>query len=207
LRTPPQWRTLNTRYYLIAQAPSEDALLILFIAGIGDDPIKVAEALDSRMEIDLLAAREVTVIGGHPAVRSFVELETPETRLGLDLTWVAHRGLVYQIMGLSPLDRFERYREIFIDTARSFSPLSSLDHVEVKEARLRIVPARRGEDLKALLNRVEGVWGVERTAVMNGLTVGVRLEEGQRIKVPILQPYKARKIRIKVQSLQEDALQ
>jgi predicted Zn-dependent protease len=207
LRLPPRWRTLNTRYFVITQAPTEDALLILLIAGIGEDPLRVAEALDKQMDLDLLAAKEVTVIGGLPAVRSFVAVQTSEAQLGLDLTWIAHRGLVYQIMGLSPLDRFGNYRGIFTDTVQSFTPLSSTDRFEIKEARLRIIPARRGESLRALLSRVDGVWHTERTAVMNGVSVGTRLDEGQLIKVPIRQPYKARTIRIKVQPPQSEATQ
>jgi predicted Zn-dependent protease len=202
LRMPPRWRAMNTRYFVITQAPTEDALLVLLIAGIGDDPLRVAEALDKQMDLNLLGTKEVTVIGGLPAVRSFVAVQTSEARLGLDLTWIAHRGLIYQIMGLSPLDGFEDYRGIFHDTVLSFIPLSSTHRFEIKEARLRIIPARRGESLRALLRRVDGVWSVERTAVMNGVSVGTSLDEGQLIKVPIQQPYKARTIRIRIQSPQ-----
>jgi predicted Zn-dependent protease len=207
LRLPPRWRMLNSRYFVITQAPTEDALLILLIAGIGEDALRVAEALDKQMDLDLLAAKEVTVIGGLPAVRSFVTVQTPEGRLGLDLTWIAHRGLVYQIMGLSPVDRFSSYRGIFTDTVQSFVPLSSTDRFEIKEARLRIIPAHRGESLSALLRRVDGLWNVERTALMNGVSVGMSLAEGQLIKVPIRQPYKAKSIRIKVQPRQSNATQ
>jgi len=118
--------------------------------------------------------------------------------MGLDLTWISQRGVVYQVTGLSPIERFNAYRDIFLKTAGSFRPLSEAERSGITEVRLRILRARQGETLEDLIKRGGGVWTPAETAVSNGLREGVRLREGQLIKVAVQQSYRgARKQQFK----------
>jgi len=110
--------------------------------------------------------------------------------MGVLFTWIAHKGQVYQITGLSPNDSFDAYREVLMKTATSFRPLAEEDWPKIKEARLRVVKARDGETLEELRTRVKSMWSLAETAVANGLSQKDRLSEGQLIKVAVLQPYK-----------------
>ena len=109
--------------------------------------------------------------------------------MGVLFTWIAHKGLVYQIIGLSPIDSFDSYRGVLTKTVNSFRPLSEEDWLKIKETRLRVVKARNGETLEELGKRANSVWSPAETAVANGLPQKGRLSEGQLIKVAILQPY------------------
>lgn len=191
LRFPPNWEAVNGRNFVAAQAPDENALVLLHIAGKGDDPLKVAKTLEEQLGISLLENAESTQIGGLTAVRSVAVVRGSRGKVGLDLTWIGHGGVVYQITGMSPATKFEQYRKVLGETAESFRPLSDLERSTIEEARLRIVPARGGETLDQLVKRVGGVWTPEETAVANGIRPDASLREGQLIKVPIRQPYVA----------------
>ena len=109
--------------------------------------------------------------------------------MGVLFTWVAHKGLVYQIAGVSPANSFDAYRGVFTKTVSSFRPLSQEDWPKIKETRLRVVQAHNGETLEELGKRVNSVWSLAEAAVANGLPQKGRLREGQLIKVAIRQPY------------------
>ncbi len=193
LRFPPKWMMVNTPQMVAGQAPKEDAMISVQVLGRGDDPRPVVRALGEKMKADLLEDAESTRIHGLPAIRNRVAADSSEGTVGLDMTWIAHRGRVYQIMGLSPIKRFKAYQDTFEETAKSFGPLSNADRAGLKESRLRILPARRGESLKAMIGRTGGVWTPVETAVSNGLREGIRLREGQLIKLAVQQPYRGEK--------------
>jgi predicted Zn-dependent protease len=114
--------------------------------------------------------------------------------MGVIFTWIAHKGLVYQIIGLSPIDSFDSYRRILMETITSFRSLTEEDWPKIREARLRVVKARDGETLEELGKRVDSIWSPAETAVTNGLTQTGRLRAGQLIKVAILQRYEPKSV-------------
>jgi predicted Zn-dependent protease len=188
---PPTWSTENARQAAGAQSPDEDGLVLLHIAGRGDEPLQIARALEDRLRVNLLESAVQTQIAGLRAVRTVTTMRGSTGMVGLDLTWVAHRGLVYQIMGMSPANQFDRYRDVFVETALSFGPLSEMERSEIRVARLRIVRAKVGESLEQLIDRVGSAWTSAEVAVANAIQPDVRLHERQRIKIPLLEPYVA----------------
>ncbi len=190
MRFPPAWKKHNTNELVVAQAPGEKALVLLEVAGKGEDPVAVVRQLEKNQGVKILKNASQTQINGIPAVQSIGKVKTSEGVMGVLFTWIAHKGLVYQITGLSPIDSFDSYRGVLMKTARSFRPLSEEDWPKIKEARLRVVKARDGETLEELGKRVNNVWSPAETAVANGLSQKGPLSEGQLIKVAILQPYK-----------------
>jgi predicted Zn-dependent protease len=190
LSFPPKWEKHNTNVAAIALAPGKKSGVLLEVAGKGDDPVAVVRQLEKKMGVKLLHNRSKTMINGLSAVQATRRVNTSEGAMGMLFTWIAHKGLVYQITGLSPNDSFDAYRETFLKTATSFRPLSSEDWLKIKETRLRVVKARNGETLEELGKRVNSVWSLAETAVANGLPQKIRLSEGQLIKVATSQPYK-----------------
>jgi predicted Zn-dependent protease len=186
---PPGWKKQNTNELLVAQAPGEKALVALEVAGKGDDPVAVVKQLEKKQGAELLKNASQMQINGLPAVQLTGKAKTSKGVMGVLLTWIAHKGLVYQIAGLSPSDSFDSFREVLKKTAASFRPLSAEDWPKIKETRLRVVKARDGETLAEFVQRVKNEWSPAEIAVENGLSQNDRLSEGQLIKVGILQPY------------------
>jgi predicted Zn-dependent protease len=190
LQFPPEWKAQNGRHFVVAQAPREDALVLLQIAAEGNDPLEVVRALEEKLEAKLLENTQVIEINGLRAAHTVVGVRGSGGQTALDLTWIAHRGLVYQIVGMSPARRFEDYQAVFAETAHSFRPLSPAERSEIKEARLRIVRAREGETLEALVGRVDSAWTPAQAAVANAAEEDTRMGGGRLIKLPIHQPCK-----------------
>ena len=190
MRFPPSWKKQNTNELVAAQAPGEKALVLLEVAGKGDDPVAVVRQLEKKQGTKLLKDASQIKINGLPAVQLTGKVKTSKGVMGVLFTWIAHKGLVYQIAGLSPSNSFDAYRGVLMETATSFRPLSEEDWPKIKETRLRVVKARDGETLAELRKRVNSMWSLAETAVANGLSQNSRLSEGQLIKVAIPQPYK-----------------
>lgn len=188
---PSTWEAVNTRTFAAAQAPDGEALLLLHIAGQGDDPLEVARALEKEAKAGLLENAVSLRIGGLQAVRSTAFVRGSEGKIGLDLTWIAHRGLVFQVTGMSPAEQFDGFRRTFLEAAESFRPLTEADRSRILEARLRIVTARGGETMEELIERVDGVWTPSEAAIANALSLEAPLRAGQLVKMPVLQPYLA----------------
>jgi len=189
LHFPSKWDTLNARNLVAAKAPKEDVLILVQLVGEGDDPLQFARQVEEKAKVELLENAESTLINGLRAVRTATVVRGSEGKMGLDLTWIAHRRLVYQITAVSPLNQFDRYRKLFAESAGSFRPLSEAERAGIKEARLRIVRARDGERLEELIGRNNGLWTPAEAAVANAIQSNTGLHEGQLIKVPVPQPY------------------
>jgi len=186
---PPAWKKYNTSELVVTQAPGEKGLVLLEIAGKGEDPVAVVRQLEKKQNTKLLENASQTQINGLPAVQLIGKVKTSEGVMGVLFTWIAHKGLVYQITGLSPGDSFDAYRGVLMETATSFRPLTEEDWPKIKETRLRVVKARHGETLEELGKRVNSMWSLAETAVANGLPQKGRLSEGQLIKVAVPEPY------------------
>ncbi len=107
----------------------------------------------------------------------------------VDVSWIAHDGLVYQITGVCRNRDYDAYQTPFIDVALSLRALSAEERESVTEDRLRIVRAHEGEGLSGLVDRTQARWSAEQTAVANALEGDASLREGQPIKLPIARSY------------------
>ncbi len=122
-------------------------------------------------------------VDGLPAVRIVLQSRTKQGPTAVSLTWIAHKGLVFQIIQACPLDQYENYSSIFSEIVQSFRPLTSAEQARITIARLRLVQAREKETLAQILLRTESVWNVEQTAVANGLARDVTFRKGQLVKI------------------------
>ena len=191
---PGKWKQFNTNEAIVAQAPDEKSLLLVQVAAKGKDPVAWVRQLEKEQGFKILDDASRIHINGLPAVQSVGKANTSEGVMGVLFTWIAHKGLIYQITGLSPDPVFKSRRRVFTEAVFSFRPLSAEDWPKIKEARLRIVQAHKGETLEQLGKRVNSVWSVEETAVVNGLSNNARLSEGQLVKVAILNPFKLKRV-------------
>ena len=191
---PPGWEKHKTDKFVAARAPGQKALIVLEAVAKGDDPVAVVKQIENENNTKLLESASQIQINGMPAVQLNAKVNSPDGVMGILLTWISHKGLVYKMTGISPTETFGTYRNFFIKTVASFRPLAEEDLPKILEARLRIVQARNGETLEELEKRSGSVWTPAEIAVANGLSENDRLSEGQLIKVAILEPYKPKSI-------------
>jgi predicted Zn-dependent protease len=173
---------------VLAVSPDREAAVLLRVAGKGQDPLDGARALEKATKSPVVARTERITINGLPAAHT--ELEA-DGKVGVDVTWIAHEGTVFQVVGLAPRQRFTSVRPTLFGVAQTFRPLSAAERGGVTERRIRLITARAGETIDALASRSQSAWTREEIAVANGLAVGDRLAAGQVIKVAIAEPYRA----------------
>src|SRR5262245_8713725 len=189
MQFPEKWEMENTPQKVIAVAPDKEAAVVLGAVAEGDDPMEGARALDKATKSPVSSRTQRPTINGLPAAHPQLEAEG---KIGLDVTWIAHGGVIYQVVGLAPRQRFASVLPAFTATASSFRPLTAAERTGIKEKRIRLVKARAGETIDALARRTRSAWSTEEIAVANGLGVGATLTEGQVVKVALAEPYKPR---------------
>jgi predicted Zn-dependent protease len=193
LRFPAGWQTRNTPRAAIGHTQDKEAALLVAVAGKGDDPVRVARDAEKDAGVRLLERAAVLEINGLPAVRSAVAVQGSRSPMILDFTWIAHGGIVYRILGISPTPRIDAYRPLFDQTRSSFRAMTPADAAQLRETRLRVTTARDGELPSEIARRTGSVWSADEIAMANGLAAGARLAAGQPIKVAVSEPYRSRR--------------
>jgi predicted Zn-dependent protease len=185
LRFPSEWRTQNSAAQVAAGSPQGDAVIGLELQGKGDDPREAAEKFLAQQPLSVVSNRPLRING----LRAF-ELVGTSSDAAAHVTWIAHRGSIYRISGLASPSRFRSYEPLFQRTAQSFKPLGAADLARFERRVLRIALAREGETFEALGRRTGNAWGIEQTAVVNGMRPGDALRAGTPIKIAIEEPYR-----------------
>jgi predicted Zn-dependent protease len=188
---PEGWETENARDAVGARDPKREAMIVLEVAGKGDDPEQVLAALDKESKTDVAARAERPTIAGQRAVHVKALARTDQGSLAVDLTLIAYGGRIFQVTGASRPPTFERYGETFSRATRSFRPLAPAERGRIRETRLRSTRARTGETLADVVQRSHSEWKVPMTAVANGLEESDRLAAGQLVKIAVREPYAA----------------
>jgi len=193
LRFPAEWQTRNTPRAVAGHTRDREAVLLFTVAGKDDDPVQVARDAERAAGVRLLERSAALEINGLRAVRSVVAVDGSRGPTTLDFTWIAHGGIVYRIVGVSPARRYGTYQPLFDQTVASFRAMTPADAAQIRETRLRVATARAGERLADVVRRTGSVWSGEELAVANGLAADVRLAAGQLIKVAVPEPYRDRR--------------
>jgi predicted Zn-dependent protease len=190
LAFPHGWHVENERSRVIAFAPERDAIVLLELQGRGMD-LRAAVRKYAAEEGIRLSQGKLIRIGPLDALRTQGMVPTSAGPFEMELTFVAYEGQVYRLSAGARQGKFQRYAGVFRGFARSFRSLRKDESALIDEVRLRLVRVREDEDLAALSERTGNTWDLNRTAVMNGLTIGDDLEVGLLIKVAIREAYVA----------------
>jgi predicted Zn-dependent protease len=181
MRLPKDWKYANTRRALIAQQKDQLAYVILEVADEGSDPMEAALVFDKEVRLEAMPRR--TQIHGLEAVDALTTVGRGRDAVRLQLTWIAHDGLIFRIMGAASPRDFDAMLPTFNETARSFHVLGETALNEIRQNTLRVATAKRKEDLEQLGERTDNQWSIEKTEVANGLEQGVAPASGALVKV------------------------
>ncbi len=186
---PKGWRTQNQPQAVLAAPGGGGALLQLETQGGAGDPARAAQQF---LQQNGLQAQQVRgrQIGGFPAYQVRAQAQGQQGPLGLDITWIAHPRGMLRLLGVAPLQSFSTYADEFDDVAGSFRTLSPQERAQIRELRLRIARAQRGDTLSELGRREQNRWSPDETAVANGLAAPGQLTAGKPIKVAVERPYR-----------------
>ena len=190
LRFPAAWRHRNTPTRVIAMAPEGGAALLLERGDPIGDPCGAAAAFatESRLELD----PRPYAIGVLAACQTQALLAGPRGDHRALLTWIAHPRAMLQLTGLAPVGRFAVELPRFREVAESFRALADEERHSIRERRLRVLAARRGETLAELAHRGQNRWSLRDTVAANGLPGAGFLARGRLVKIAVEQSYMSR---------------
>jgi predicted Zn-dependent protease len=189
---PDGWTVLNGANTVSASpADAGDAapLATLTVAGDGDDPEAVARSLLAQSPFEPDGELAHGTIGALRAVHVEGRDRSGRTAYHAVVTWIAHGGRVYQIIGAAPERVFELYRAELAGIAETFRPLEDRDRDRIVEARLRVIDSVRGETLAALLERHPGPWDLATAAAANALPDDVVFDAPRPVKLALWELY------------------
>ena len=185
---PASWTVDNSPVQLAAAPKDGGKAVVLRTVAQGNDPLDGVRALEKASKSSLLSKTQTTTINGLPAAKT----QVGDSKLTVDLTWIAYGGMIYQFAGIAETRTFDTVRGVFQSVVQSFRPLSADERKNIREKRLRLVKAQGGETLQALTDRSRSAWKANQVAVANGLQESVTLRDGQVIKITVEEPYEGK---------------
>ena len=192
IRFPQGWRTFNSQQAVGAVSPNRDAEATLTVEGRGTDIAKVVDEFIKKKEdgtrVRVRVRREVR-IGELPAIRIEGRATSGFVGLSVQMTFVAHEGLVYRLSILSLASAASKYRGRARAFAHSFRPLDHEAAHSLPVTRLRVARALENETLQALSLRTQNELELVYTGVMNDLYAGTSLAKGTPVKIGLAEPY------------------
>ena len=192
IRFPQGWTTINSQQAVGAVSPSRDAEATLTVEGEGTDIEKVVDEFIDR-EVDgthvKVRTRRAVKLGELSAIRVEGRAWNGLVLLSVQMTFVAHEGLVYRLSVLSLANAASKYRGRARAFAHSFRPLDDAAARSLKVTRLRIARAHENETLEALSLRTHNEMELVYTGVMNDLYASTTLAKGRSIKIGLAEPY------------------
>ena len=184
------WIYLNTERAVAAAREQPPAAVILELVAKGDDALAAAKAFEPKAgKLDAPPAPE-RVNGLETAYATGgVKRRWGKPSIRASARWIAFDGYVYRILSESTDSGYARFAEDFDAAERSLRALALADREQIFERRLRIVEARDGEALSALLDRVGSTWDAAQAAAANGIETSHRFAAGELVKVTRREAY------------------
>ena len=190
LAFPHGWLVDNQRSRVIAFAPSREAIVVLELHGPGMDLRAAVQKYSADEGLPVFAGKPIR-IGPLDALRVRTVVPTQAGPFDMEMTFIACQGQVYRLSAGAQQGKFSRHAGVFRGFARSFRILRPDEEAKIDELRLRLATLRAGEDLAQFSERTGNAWGLNRTAVMNGMTVGESIPAGTLLKIAVREPYTA----------------
>jgi predicted Zn-dependent protease len=177
---PAGWKRANTPAALVAVSPDQDAAIQLTVAG-KDSPEEAAKKFFSQQGVQGGALQRGTV-NGLAAVASSFQAQTEQGPLAGVVSFVAHRGATYQLVGYAPAQRFAANDAKFRATIQSFGPLTDRSALAVQPAKVQLVKVPRDMTIEEFAREFPSTVPVEQVAIVNGIEKDGRLQGGQAAK-------------------------
>jgi predicted Zn-dependent protease len=177
---PEGWQKANTAAAVVAASPQKDAAVQLTVAG------KVSPQEASRKFFSQQGVKPATFasgsVGGLPATASWFEAQTEQGALRGLVSFIAHSGATFMLVGFTPAQKIEAYAPTFQRAVASFGPLTDPAALAVQPARIELVQVPREMTVAEFHAQYPSTAPVEVVAIVNGVPEGGKLAAGRIAK-------------------------
>ena len=180
---PNGWQTQNSPAAFLMGEPNGAAVIQLTLAQ-GGSAEAAGRQLASQQGVQVQSAGALSV-NGNSAYRVEGAAQQQNGTVGFSATFIEYGGNVYQILGLTAANAFNRYASAFRTTAGSFARLNDSRYLNRQPSRLEVTSAG-GATLQSLLQGRTLPLGLsaQEIAIMNQTELTSRLPAGRAVKLP-----------------------
>lgn len=179
---PAQWAIENMPQQVQMAAPDGKALMVMSLAP--EESLQAAaRGILERHQLKQVESRELNV-NGLPAIALVADQEQGKQNLRTLSYLISYNNLIYSFIGASARNDFNTYAPVFTNTMSNFSQLTDQEKLNRKPEKIDIQTVQQNATLAQALRS----FGVpsdrqEELAVLNGMELSDRVEQGMLIKV------------------------
>ena len=178
---PGNWTFQNTPQQ-VQMAPQDGGALLILRLSQGNSLDQAAQNMLQQNQLEVVESRR-TSVNGLDALAVVADQEGQQGAIRTLTYFIAHGGNIYNIMGVSMRENFNRFTNTFTNTMQSFAELDDPSRINVEPIRIDIQRAPSSGTLAQIFAEL----GVdqdrrEALAVLNGMELNSRVKRGMLIK-------------------------
>ncbi|CAM4078560.1 M48 family metalloprotease [Vibrio neonatus] len=185
---PEQWTTLNQASIVAAVDKEQDAAVVLSLASnefsAKEHAIRFQNELKRRYQMEL-SIDEQPLDWGDSIYSVTLTNDKKDQKSYMTRGWVNLGVDTYQIVTIASEDK----KKSADNSAHSFRPITKQELASMTQLELKVVKAKEGQTLEALLAENHSKRSIELLAVMNALDENQRLTNNEQVKVVVEAPY------------------
>lgn len=184
---PQGWQIQNTPQQVVAKAPDADVFIILQLIQKpqGSNIQQIALASMQGAGFRPVDGQRTTINGLDAFVGVYQGQIEGLGNVAMRAAHIAHGNQVYMLGGLTTPQLFEQADGAFVQTIRSFRPLSAAEAENIHPNRVDLYVVRAGDTWQSIAQRSGGAVDAKTLALMNNLQTGQQPQPGSRIKIVV----------------------
>ncbi|MFC2171269.1 M48 family metalloprotease [Acidobacteriota bacterium] len=187
LQFPSGWKIQNTKQFVLAVKPSEDAALKLTMTGKQENPETNARKVAEQAGYQIVQAKEERIHGNEAFIGLFEgqDQQTGAVHRSLN-TFIQFRDTVYRIEGIPKGNDVSSYQAVFLKSMRSFRRLRSGEGTDAVPERIKIIRVDKRRTLREFIEKYStGSAKPETVAFLNDKSLDALVNPGDLIKVVV----------------------
>jgi predicted Zn-dependent protease len=183
---PQGWQIQNSPQQVVAKAPNADVFVVLQLIPKAQGSVQdVALASMQGAGFRPVEGQRTTINGLDAFVGIYQGQMEGLGAVASRAAHIVHNNQVYLIAGLVPPQGFEQVDGAFVQTIRSFRPMSAGEAENINPNRVDLYTVRGGDTWESIAARSGGAVNAETLAIMNNLQRGAQPQPGARIKIVV----------------------
>mgnify|MGYP005751229887 CR=1 FL=1 len=179
---PANWSYLNSPQ-VFQMAPKDGNAMMNLTLAPGKTLQEAAQQTMQQYKLTPVQSANVTV-NGLPALAVIADQQQQQATIRTLTYFIEYGGNIYSLMGISSAQNFNSYAKLFTNTMESFRELTDPSKLNKQPERVRIKTVKQtGTLAQALQAYTKDTKRLEEFAVLNGMQLEDRVEQGTLIKV------------------------
>ena len=167
LEFPDGWKTQNARQQVAGVSASQDAVVVLTLAG-KEGATQAARAFGASQNVRVLDSSTEAVNGLSATVVQFLA-QSEQAVLAGRAAFIDLDGTTYRILGYTTQDRVNSYDAAFRRSIASFQRVTDPAALSVKPQRIRLVQLPAAMTLTQFQERYPSTISIQQLATINGV--------------------------------------